>query len=78
MTDPAAMIFRMTVLEQKVDQSEEKNARHRESVDVKLNTLLAESNQWAGVRKTLAVLGSFILGVGMLTGVFLTWFFGHK
>lgn len=67
MTDAAALAARMAALEGKID---------RFGADVQ--TLLAESNEWKGVRKTLAVLGSLILGLGALIGVALTWFLHGK
>lgn len=85
MTDPAALTFRITVLEQKLDAFVETSKTDREADKVergellkKIDTLLTESNQWAGVRKTLAVLGSIILGLGVLAGVFFQWFFHQR
>lgn len=66
MTEP-----RLAALEEKLDA-------FIEATEGRLERLLAESNEWRGVRKTLAALGAIILGIGTLVGVAVAWFVGHK
>ena len=68
MTVSDSILARVSVLEAKMEKHESLHSEFMLRTDERLEVLLAQSSEWAGVRKTLAVLVAIVTTVGGFVG----------